>query len=109
MNELPPPPGGPAENEPAGLHPFPIALALVFLSVAGILLVASAAPDLWWLVAIGIPVVGGALAAFGHAPSRRLRRFFGGLVFVLGIEIALGAITLGIIFWICTSMAQGTA
>ena len=108
MSGSPPSPGDPSRDGRRGLHPGVIALILVLLTAVGVGIVVRTEPELWWIVAIAIPLVGGILAAVGHEPADRMGRFLKGLATVLALEVALSAITFGIVFWICTSMVQGT-
>jgi hypothetical protein len=103
MSDLPPPPDR-SRTDRAGLHPVAIVLLIVLLAGVAAALID---PNLWWLIAVGIPIVGGALAAIGHAPADRLGRFLRGLWVSLAVEVAVVAITFGIVYAICTSMAQG--
>jgi hypothetical protein len=107
MSELPPPPGEPAQQGRTGLGPVAIGFVLFALAAVGWAIVTNANPDLWWVVAIGIPIVGGVLATVGHPPARRVRRFLEGLALVMVFQIALVGLTVGIVLWMCSMAAQG--
>jgi hypothetical protein len=84
-------------------HPMVIAAVLVLLAVAGVLIALNTEPVLLWAVAILVPVVGGVLAATGRAADEKTRRFLKAFGIVVGAELAVGVIAVGVCLVILNS------
>jgi len=95
MSEILPPPES-ERNGKLRFRPAPIVLLLIILVVAWAGIAIGTEPVLLWPLPVVVPIVGGALAAAGHEPAAKMRRFWKGFAITFGIQLAVGVIVVGI-------------
>jgi hypothetical protein len=96
------PPGQPTAEGRFRFHPAVIAVVLIVLAAVGALTAFKTEPVWLWAVPILVPILGGIMAAAGHHPAVKTRRFLRAFAIVLGVELAVGLIAFGICLVILT-------